>query len=97
MFNLVDLDQNGFISFEEFFAMLVIFKSATASEKCHYLFRMYDTHRNGKISYHELQHMIRSMVEIGSMATSEQETQELVQEIIRSMNCGPNVRAIAVH
>ena len=91
MFNLVDLDKNGYVGFLEFFSMLVIFKSGNAEDKCRYLFKMYDTDGDGKISYGELVTMIRSLVEAASAGTTEADNHRLVTEIIRSMNFGPDV------
>jgi Ca2+-binding EF-hand superfamily protein len=91
MFNLVDLDKNGYISFLEFFTMLVIFKSGNAEDKCRYLFKMYDTDGDGMISYTQLKKMIQSLVEAASAGSSEEENAHLVSEILRSMNYGPTV------
>ena len=58
MFDLVDKDQNGTISFHEFLDLLVIFSKGSAEDKLKLLFDMYDTRRTGRLMINEFTLMI---------------------------------------
>ena len=59
MFELVDKDHNGFISFHEFLDLLVIFSQGTVEEKLSLIFSIYDTQQKGSMSLIEFKTMIR--------------------------------------
>ena len=59
MFNLIDKDKNGFISFREFTDLLIIFANGTEEEKASLLFRMYDINALGYLTPEEFTSMIR--------------------------------------
>lgn len=54
MFDLVDRDQNRFISFREFLDMLIIFAKGTAEDKMKLMFDMYDISRSGALTADEV-------------------------------------------
>lgn len=59
IFNLVDKDKNGFISFREFVDMLVIFLKGSAEEKMKLMFDMYDINGTGRLKREEFSNMLR--------------------------------------
>lgn len=59
IFNLVDKDKNGFISFREFVDMLVIFLKGTAEEKMKFMFDMYDINGTGRLNKTDFMIMLR--------------------------------------
>lgn len=59
IFNLVDKDKNGFISFREFVDMLVIFLKGSAEEKMKLMFDMYDINGTGRLKREEFSAMLR--------------------------------------
>lgn len=59
IFNLVDKDNNGFISFREFVDMLVIFLKGSAEEKIKLMFDMYDINGTGRLKREEFSNMLK--------------------------------------
>lgn len=59
MFELVDKDQNGSISFREFLDLMVIFHHGSAEDKLEFIFNIYDTERDGRMTISEFTTMIR--------------------------------------
>lgn len=59
MFELVDKDKNGFISFREFLDLMVIFHHGSAEQKLEFIFNIYDTRRHGCMTIPEFTIMIR--------------------------------------
>lgn len=66
MFDLIDKDKNGNVSFREFLDMMVIFAKGTADDKSKLLFDMYDVRGQGRLSKDEFRTMIRSMMELAN-------------------------------
>jgi dual oxidase len=64
MFNIVDKDQDGRISFQEFLETVVLFSRGKTEDKLRIIFDMCDNDRNGVIDKEELSEMMRSLVEI---------------------------------
>lgn len=64
MFNVVDKDQDGRISFQEFLETVVLFSRGKTEDKLRIIFDMCDIDRNGVIDKGELSEMMRSLVEI---------------------------------
>ena len=64
MFNIVDKDGDGRISFQEFLDTVVLFSKGATDEKLRIIFDMCDNDRNGVIDKHELSEMLRSLVDI---------------------------------
>lgn len=59
IFNLVDKDKNGFISFREFVDILVIFLKGSAEEKIKLMFDMYDINGTGRLKREDFLNMLR--------------------------------------
>lgn len=64
MFNIVDKDGDGRISFQEFLDTVVLFSKGATDEKLRIIFDMCDNDRNGVIDKNELSEMLRSLVDI---------------------------------
>lgn len=64
MFNIVDKDSDGRISFQEFLDTVVLFSRGKTEDKLRIIFDMCDNDRNGVIDKIELSEMMRSLVEI---------------------------------
>ncbi|CAG9862185.1 unnamed protein product [Phyllotreta striolata] len=64
MFNIVDKDKDGRISFQEFLDTVVLFSRGATDDKLRIIFDMCDNDRNGEIDKKELSEMLRSLVEI---------------------------------
>ncbi|KMQ98401.1 dual oxidase 2 [Lasius niger] len=82
IFNLVDKDKNGFISFREFVDMLVIFLKGSAEEKMKLMFDMYDINGTGRLKREEFSAMLRSFMETGNADITDDELEALVQSMM---------------
>ncbi|KAG0418419.1 hypothetical protein HPB47_004884, partial [Ixodes persulcatus] len=78
MFELVDNDNNGYISFREFLDMIVIFSKGTAEDKTKLMFDMYDIDHSGKLSRDEFANMIKSLLELANQSLSQEKLNELI-------------------
>ncbi|XP_055048116.2 dual oxidase 1 [Misgurnus anguillicaudatus] len=70
MFTLADKDSNGYISFQEFLDVIVIFMTGTPEEKSRLLFSMHDIKGDGLLSKEEFSSLLRSFIEISGGALS---------------------------
>lgn len=59
MYDIVDKDGNGFISFREFLDLFVIFSKGTPDDKAKLMFDMYDLDHSGSLSLKEFKTMIK--------------------------------------
>ncbi|CAG9818789.1 unnamed protein product [Phaedon cochleariae] len=82
MFNIVDKDKDGRISFQEFLDTVVLFSRGKAEDKLRIIFDMCDDDRNGEIDKKELSEMLRSLVEI---ARTTRLSDDHVTELINGM------------
>ncbi|XP_044015108.1 dual oxidase isoform X1 [Aphidius gifuensis] len=64
MFNIVDKDSDGKISFQEFLDTVLLFSRGKTEDKLRIIFDMCDKDSNGVIDKDELSEMLRSLVEI---------------------------------
>ncbi|KAL7042509.1 hypothetical protein ACKWTF_001170 [Chironomus riparius] len=87
MFNIVDKDQDGRISFQEFLETVVLFSRGKTEDKLRIIFDMCDNDRNGVIDKAEFGEMMRSLVEIARTTSL---TDDQVTELIDGMfsDCG---------
>ncbi|XP_065579570.1 dual oxidase-like isoform X2 [Artemia franciscana] len=83
MFNIVDKDGDGRISFQEFLDTVVLFSRGRTEDKLRIIFDMCDTDKNGVIDKLELSEMLRSLVEIARTDKSLPDNQ--VTKLIDSM------------
>ncbi|XP_071487821.1 dual oxidase 2-like [Diadema antillarum] len=79
MFELVDQDHSGTISFREFLDVIVVFAKGSPEDKLKLMFNMYDIDRSGHLSREEFRHMLRSMMEMVSASVEEQELDRVIQ------------------
>ncbi|XP_037789559.1 dual oxidase-like [Penaeus monodon] len=85
MFNIVDKDGDGRISFQEFLDTVVLFSKGSTDDKLRIIFDMCDNDRNGVIDKTELSEMLRSLVEIAKTNTvSDEEVEELINGMFSS-------------
>ncbi|PSN44387.1 Dual oxidase [Blattella germanica] len=79
MFNIVDKDGDGRISFQEFLDTVVLFSRGKTEDKLRIIFDMCDNDRNGVIDKGELSEMLRSLVEIArTTSLSDEHVTELI-------------------
>ncbi|XP_025152426.1 dual oxidase 2 [Harpegnathos saltator] len=86
IFNLVDKDKSGFISFREFVDMLVIFLKGSAEEKIKLMFDMYDINGKGRLKREEFSNMLRSFMETVNADVTDDELESLVQSMMYHAN-----------
>lgn len=82
MFNCVDKDKDGKISFQEFLDTVVLFSRGKTEDKLRIVFDMCDDDGNGVIDKQELTKMLRSLVDI---AKTNSLTEQQVMELIHGM------------
>ncbi|RWS27681.1 dual oxidase-like protein [Leptotrombidium deliense] len=82
MFNCVDKDKDGRISFQEFLDTVVLFSRGKTEDKFRIIFDMCDNNGNGTIDKQELTKMLRSLVDI---AKNDSMTEEQVNDLIEGM------------
>ena len=64
MFNIVDKDSDGRISFQEFLDTIVLFSKGRTDDKLRIIFDMCDNDKNGSIDKKELSELLESLVDI---------------------------------
>ncbi|XP_076326783.1 dual oxidase-like isoform X2 [Tachypleus tridentatus] len=82
MFNCVDKDKDGRISFQEFLDTIVLFSRGKTEDKLRIFFDMCDNDGNGVIDKRELTKMLRSLVDI---AKTNSMTEYQVMDLISGM------------
>lgn len=86
MFNIVDKDQDGRISFQEFLETVVLFSRGKTEDKLRIIFDMCDNDRNGVIDKGELSEMMRSLVEIArTTSLSDDQVTELIDGMFQDV------------
>ena len=85
MFNVVDKDGDGQISFQEFLDTVVLFSRGTIDNKLRIIFDMCDNDRNGTIDKDELSEMLKSLVDIAKTnSLTDMEVTELIDGMFKS-------------
>ncbi|XP_046679008.1 dual oxidase isoform X1 [Homalodisca vitripennis] len=85
MFNIVDKDGDGRISFQEFLDTVVLFSRGKTEDKLRIIFDMCDNDRNGVIDKGELSEMLRSLVEIArTTSLSDAHVTELIDGMFQN-------------
>ncbi|XP_043195793.1 dual oxidase-like [Amphibalanus amphitrite] len=85
MFNVVDKDGDGQISFQEFLETVELFSRGTIDNKLRIIFDMCDNDRNGTIDKDELSEMLRSLVEIAKTnSLTDEQVDDLIDGMFRS-------------
>lgn len=86
MFNIVDKDKDGRISFQEFLETVVLFSRGKIDDKLRIIFDMCDNDRNGVIDKSELCEMMRSLVEIARTTTiTDDQVTELIDQMFKDV------------
>ncbi|XP_062926228.1 dual oxidase 2-like [Mobula hypostoma] len=83
MFSLADKDGNGYLSFREFFDILIIFMKGSPEEKSKLMFQMYDVDGNGFLSKEEFSVLLRSFIEISHNCLSKTQEDEIMNSLFR--------------
>ena len=84
MFQLIDQDGNGFISFREFLNMIVIFAKGSPEDKIKLMFDMYDVDKSGQLSRDEFRKMLKAMMELVNASVSPDQMDGLVDSMFTS-------------
>lgn len=82
MFNIVDKDGDGRISFQEFLDTIVLFSKGRTDDKLRIIFDMCDDDKNGSIDKGELSELLNSLVDI---AKTQKLSEDNVHALINSM------------
>merc|ERR1719412_1189069 len=82
MFNIVDKDGDGRISFQEFLDTIVLFSKGRTDDKLRIIFDMCDDDKNGSIDKEELSELLNSLVDI---AKTKRLSEDDVNALINSM------------
>ena len=81
MFQLIDQDGNGFVSFREFLDMIVIFAKGSPEDKIKLMFDMYDVDRSGTLEKEEFKKMLRAMMELVNASVSPDQMDQLIGDM----------------
>ena len=84
MFQLIDQDGNGFISFREFLNMIVIFAKGSPEDKIKLMFDMYDVDKSGQLSREEFRKMLKAMMELVNASVSPDQMDGLIDSMFTS-------------
>jgi dual oxidase len=84
MFQLIDQDGNGFISFREFLDMIVIFAKGSPDDKIKLMFEMYDIDKSGQLSRDEFKKMLKAMMELVNASVSPDQMDGLIESMFLS-------------
>ncbi|XP_059917302.1 dual oxidase 1 [Gadus macrocephalus] len=84
MFTLADKDGNGYLSFQEFLDVIVIFMKGSPEEKSKLMFSMHDIAGNGFLSKEDFTRMLRSFIEISNGALSKSQADEGILAMLKT-------------
>ncbi|XP_067090540.1 dual oxidase 1 [Osmerus mordax] len=84
MFTLADKDGNGYLSFQEFLDVIVIFMKGSPEEKSKLMFSMHDIDGNGFLSKEAFSRLLRSFIEISSGALSKSQAEEAIKAMLEA-------------
>ncbi|XP_035521216.1 dual oxidase 1 [Morone saxatilis] len=83
MFTLADKDGNGYLSFQEFLDVMVIFMKGSPEEKSKLMFSMNDIGGTG-LSKEEFARMLRSFIEISNGALSKSQAEDGIKAMLQA-------------
>ena len=81
MFQLIDQDGNGFVSFREFLDMIVIFAKGSPEDKIKLMFDMYDVDKSGRLDKEEFKKMLKAMMEMVNASVGPDQMDQLVDSM----------------
>ncbi|XP_073688046.1 dual oxidase 1 [Garra rufa] len=84
MFTLADKDGNGYLSFQEFLDVIVIFMTGTPEEKSKLLFSMHDIKGDGFLSKEEFTSLLRSFIDISGSALSKSQADDGIAAMLQA-------------
>lgn len=84
MFQLIDTDGNGFVSFREFLDMIVIFSKGSPDEKLKLMFNMYDVDRSGSLDVGEFKEMLKGMMEMVNASVNPDQMDALIDSMFQA-------------
>ncbi|XP_064169953.1 dual oxidase 2 isoform X2 [Anguilla rostrata] len=84
MFTLADKDGNGYLSFQEFLDVIVIFMKGSPEEKSKLLFTMHDISGDGFLSKEEFSRLLRSFIEISSNCLSKSQADRAIEAMLEA-------------
>ncbi|XP_056272810.1 dual oxidase 1 [Pseudoliparis swirei] len=84
MFTLADKDGNGYLSFQEFLDVMVIFMKGSPEEKSKLMFSMNDIDGTGFLSKEEFVRMLRSLIEISNGALPKSQADAGIKAMMQS-------------
>uniref|UniRef100_A0A671NVC6 NAD(P)H oxidase (H2O2-forming) n=1 Tax=Sinocyclocheilus anshuiensis TaxID=1608454 RepID=A0A671NVC6_9TELE len=84
MFTLADKDGNGYLSFQEFLDVIVIFMTGTPEEKSKLLFSMHDIKEDGFLSKEEFTSLLRSFIDISGSALSKSQAEDGIAAMLQA-------------
>uniref|UniRef100_A0A4W4F1A7 NAD(P)H oxidase (H2O2-forming) n=1 Tax=Electrophorus electricus TaxID=8005 RepID=A0A4W4F1A7_ELEEL len=86
MFSLADKDGNGYLSFQEFLDVVIIFMKGTPEEKSKLLFSMHDIRENGILSKQEFCSFMthRSLLELSGNVLSKSQAEDAIASMIQA-------------
>ncbi|KAG7245490.1 hypothetical protein INR49_010941 [Caranx melampygus] len=84
MFTLADKDGNGYLSFQEFLDVMVIFMKGSPEEKSKLMFSMNDIGGTGFLSKEEFARMLRSFIEISNGGLSKSQAEDGIKAMMKA-------------
>ncbi|XP_017160692.1 dual oxidase 1 [Poecilia reticulata] len=84
MFTLADKDGNGYLSFQEFLDVIVIFMKGSPEEKSQLMFSMNDIGGTGCLSKEEFARMLRSFIEISNGVLSKTQAEDGIKAMMQA-------------
>uniref|UniRef100_A0A3Q2D4C6 NAD(P)H oxidase (H2O2-forming) n=1 Tax=Cyprinodon variegatus TaxID=28743 RepID=A0A3Q2D4C6_CYPVA len=84
MFTLADKDGNGYLSFQEFLDVIVIFMKGSPEEKSQLMFSMNDIGGTGFLSKEEFARMLRSFIEISNGVLSKAQAEDGIKAMMQA-------------
>ena len=84
MFELIDEDGNGFVSFREFLNWIVLFSKGSPDEKLRLMFTMYDVDRSGSLERTEFKAMLKGMMELVNASVTPDQMDQLIDSMFNA-------------
>ncbi|XP_064597557.1 LOW QUALITY PROTEIN: dual oxidase-like [Liolophura sinensis] len=93
MFNMVDNNADGYISFKEFLATVVLFSKGSSEDKLHMLFKMCSSHEEGgTVTMQELTTLFKSLLEMANSDVDVASVEKIVTDMCTVCGVQNNAR-----